>query len=80
MKTLIVYDNEGYILYQQSGIYRIPVGIPYLEVEIQEGYFAVSVDTKLNKVILEEKPKSQIDIIEEEVANINYALMVGGLL
>lgn len=44
MKTLIVYDNSGKIWNQMSGTYDVPNGLPYLEVEIPEGKYPVSVD------------------------------------
>lgn len=33
MKTLIIYDTTGYIIQQITGSYRVPIGIPYLELD-----------------------------------------------
>ena len=61
MKTLLIYDNAGTIYYQQAGYYALPDGLPYIEVEIPAGYYAVSVDTGTKEPVLAEFPKSETD-------------------
>jgi hypothetical protein len=86
MKSLIIYDNEGFIVDQKFGEgYRIPVGIPYLELDIPTGKQAISVDVSVtpNVPIYENIPETdsqKIADLEAENAQINYALMMGGLI
>lgn len=80
MKTLVVYDNEGYVLYQQKGIYRIPVGVPYIELELKDHEYIAYIDIETKKPVIEAFEKSDIDKIKEEIADINYSLMMGGLI
>ena len=61
MKTLLIYDNAGTIYYQQAGYYALPDGLPYIETEIQAGYYAKSVDTGTKEPVLAEFPKSETD-------------------
>ena len=75
MKTLIIYDNEGYIISTRQGQPnpRVPVGVPYLEVEIPKGKQilitdGIGVDTSVtpHEVILEDIPPTEIDLLKEE--------------
>lgn len=75
MKTLITYDNEGYIISTRQGqpSPRVPVGVPYLEVEIPEGKqikvtdgVGVDVTKTPHEVILEDIPLTEIDVLKEE--------------
>ncbi len=59
MKTLIVYDTTGYIIFSQQGTYRVPEGIPFIETEIPTGYYAESVNPESQQPVLKEIPKSQ---------------------
>lgn len=82
-KTLIIYDNEGYIVLQMSGNYRVPVGIPYLEVEIPENKIITGINIETNEPILEDRPKTDSDLIKEkqeemELAILELASLIGG--
>ena len=61
MKTLLIYDNSGAIWVNIAGYYALPDGLPYIEVEIPAGYYAVSVDTGTKEPVLAEFPKSETD-------------------
>lgn len=69
MKTLIIYDQDGYIFTQVAGDYRVPNGIPHLEVDIPEGKFLSAVDTSItpNVPIFTEGQKSETDAIKERL-------------
>ncbi len=58
MKTLIIYDTTGYIILSQTGDYRVPAGIPYIEPDIPEGKYAVSVNVAIREPVLEDIPKT----------------------
>lgn len=78
---LVVYDQKGTVYFGGTG-YPTPVGIPYLETEIPEGkrFVGVNVDVEPNEPIFEDIPKSDIDILKEEVATLkaqNAALLEG---
>ncbi len=76
MKTLIIYDNEGYIISTRQGqpSPRVPVGVPYLEIEIPQGKQikitdGIGVDTSVtpHQVILEDIPPTEIDTLREDL-------------
>jgi hypothetical protein len=70
MKTLIIYDNTGYIYMTMSRTYNIPQGgIQYLEVEVPTGKQLKGVDTSVtpNVPIYEDIPKTDIEILQETV-------------
>ncbi len=89
MKTLIIYDNEGYIISTRQGqpSPRVPVGIPYLEVEIPEGKrikitdgIGVDVTVTPHEVILEDIPPTEIELLKEqqqELSDTIAALIMG---
>ncbi|SFC63785.1 hypothetical protein [Clostridium uliginosum] len=71
MKTLIIYDNTGNIFLQMGVSYRVPEGgIQYLETEIPEGKLIKNIDISVtpHKPVLEDIPKSQIKLLQEELA------------
>lgn len=72
MKTLIIYDESGYVIQALKGDYRTPVGIPYLEVEIPEGkYLQSGIGVDLSKTpheaIIINSPKSETDLLSERL-------------
>jgi len=88
MKTLIIYDNEGYIISTKQGqpSPRIPVGVPYLEVEIPSDKqikitngIGVDVNVVPHEVILEDIPKTELDEVKERLADLTELVMLGGM-
>ena len=86
MDTLVVYDNTGFILSAMSGNVREPVGVPYMWIEIPVGKRIVSIDTsgEEHEPIFEDLPKSEIDILKEQViiqeqAILELSMMIGGM-
>ncbi|NFS12598.1 hypothetical protein FDE77_15355 [Clostridium botulinum] len=76
MKTLIIYDNVGYILMQQTGSYRVPEGgIQYLEVdsEVHKNKIIKSVNIETKELVLEDIPKSDVEKLKEQVASLEKA-------
>ena len=86
MKLLIIYDDEGFIIDQKFGEgYRIPVGIPYLELELSSNKRVVSIDVSVtpNVAIFEDIPLSETELLkkrieEQEVALVELASLIGG--
>lgn len=68
MKTLIIYDNEGTIIDKKTGFYKVPVGIPYIEIEIPQGKYPISIDIETSEPIFEDIPKSEIEILESKIS------------
>ncbi len=88
MKTLIIYDNEGYIISTRQGqpSPRKPVGVPYLEVEIPEGKqikitdgIGVDVTKTPHEVILEDIPPTEIEELKKVVADLTEVVLLGGM-
>ncbi len=85
MKTLIIYDNEGYIISTRQGqpSPRVPVGVPYLEVEIHEGKqikitdgISVDVSVTPHEVILEDIPPTEIELLKEQQQELSDTIAV----
>lgn len=87
MKTLIIYDNDGYILLTQSGDYRTPHGgIQYLEWEMPDGKYAESVNVEKKEPVLKDMPKSEVDNLKDTVrqlqsdfSNLMLTVATGGV-
>ena len=92
MKTLIIYDNEGYIISTRQGqpSPRKPIGIPCLEVEIPQGKqikivdgIGVDVSVTPHQVILEDIPPSEVDLLRsdlnEAVVELSMLIAMGGM-
>ena len=70
MKTLIIHDNDGYVLSTINGTSetREPVGVPFLWAEIPQGKqlkngIGVNVSVTPHQPILEDIPKSETEIL-----------------
>lgn len=77
MNTLIIYDTTGYILSTASGSVREPVGIPFIYVDIPIGkrikviddvISLIDVSVTPNVAILEDIPKTDVQILQEQVS------------
>lgn len=94
MRTMIIYDNAGYIVDIGGGepSPREPVGIPFMFVEIPQGKRikitdGIGVDTSItpHQVVLEDIPPSEIDSLKEENVKIKESmaelaeLILGGM-
>lgn len=80
MNTLIVYDKEGVIIQQITGSYRIPVGIPYIEVEVPSNKTVSHVEN--NEPIFVDSPPSEFDKLRLELAESQaelLGLILGGM-
>lgn len=86
MNTLIIYDNDGRIFTQITGNYALPQGgVQYLEVQIPEGKrikSGIGVDTSVtpHQAILEDIPKTDVQLLKEQVADLQYELMMKGAI
>lgn len=70
MKTLIIYDNTGYVYLTQSGTYNIPQGgIQYLETEVPDGKSLKSMDTSKipNLPIFDDIPKTDLEKTQDQL-------------
>lgn len=88
MDTLIVYDNEGFILSQASGTadFREPPGVPFLWVEFPRGKrlkitdgIGVDVSVTPHQVILEDVPPTEIEQLKQTVADLTEIVLMGGV-
>jgi len=80
MKTIIIYDNSGKIYITQSGNYEIPQGgIQYIETEVPNGKCVKSVEVSVtpNVPVLEDIPKSEIEILKDTVDALVLASLEG---
>lgn len=92
MDTLIIYDDEGYILSVTSGTteqLREPSGVPFLRTEVPEGKkikftdgVGVDVSVTPHQVILEDIPKTEVELLKEQLTATQQAvdfLLLGGM-
>lgn len=92
MKTLIIYDDKGYVLSNITGSYRVPHGVPFLEVEVPQGKrikytdgIGVDVSVTPHQVILEDIPPSEMELLKTENQQIKQSmaelaeLILGGM-
>lgn len=78
---LVVYDKKGTVYFAGTG-FPTPDGIPYLEIEIPEGkrFVGVNIESEPNEPIFEDIPKSELEILKEEVEELkaqNAAIIEG---
>lgn len=95
MNTLIIYDNIGYVISQMAGSVREPQGgVQFLWAEIHTGKqlkitdgIGVDVSVTPHQAILEDIPKTEIEIVKEQLqsvqsdnANLVTMLVEGGII
>ena len=86
MKTIVIYDNTGYIFSQMAGCYVQPQGgVQYLETKIPECKLLQKIDVKVtpNVPIFIDMPLNETDVLkkridEQEQALVELASMLGG--
>jgi len=90
MNTLIIYDNTGYVISTMAGSIREPQGgVQFLWVEIPEGKrlkltdgIGVDVTKTPHQAILEDIPKTEIELLKEQLtltqAAVDDLLTAGG--
>ena len=78
MQTLIIHDDTGIIISTALGVPtpREPVGIPFIWADVPTGKHAIAVDVSSNphQVILEDLPKSEVDVLKEENAELKNSI------
>lgn len=94
MSTLIIYDNEGYIISTRNGepAPREPQGVPFLWIDIPSGKqikytdgIGVDVTKTPHQVILEDIPPSEMELLKTENQQIKQSmaelaeLILGGM-
>lgn len=81
MNTLVIFDTTGFVLSSMAGNVREPVGIPFTWVEVPKGKYITGVDVSGDTpvAILEDYPKSETEVLKEQVNNLTlaYAEMMG---
>ena len=83
-KTLIIYDLNGDIISSPiTGFYKVPNGVPYLEVETPKGKIPISVNVETKEVIYEDIPPTfeeitgnKISILEAENETLKQELSI----
>lgn len=77
MKTLIIYDNTGYIYLQITGTYIKPKGgLNFIEIEIPENKILKGVNTSItpNVPIFEDIPKTELELAQEQILSTQATL------
>lgn len=84
MQTLIVYDETGYVLLERRGepAPKEPKGVPFMWVEIPEGKrlkltdgVGIDVTVTPHQPILEDLPKTEVDVLKQQVNELQDALV-----
>lgn len=72
INTLIIYDETGFIISQLNGSVREPVGVPFLWVDIPDNKYVikVNVNSTLHEAVLADKPKTETDLLKDEINNL----------
>lgn len=85
MKTLIIYDESGFIISTMQGDLspREPIGVPFLWVDIPQGKQikitdGIGVDTSVtpHQAILEDIPPTEVDTLKGQVFDLETRLMM----
>lgn len=76
MRTLIIYDTTGRIIYQASGDVLEPTGIPFIWVDKPQGKYITSIDVSKeeHKPVYVDYPKLKEDLLQEQVDALNIAI------
>ena len=85
MNTLIIYDLSGRVISQISGMYEVPNGIPYMELEVPAGKYVSNVDVtkEPHEPVFVDLPNSELDLLKEKQDLMQAAiddLILGGAL
>jgi len=82
MNTLVIYDEAGSIISLKSGNVQEPTGIPFIWVEVPEGKRVVNVDVSVetHQAVFEDIPPSKVEGVEDQVADLQYQLMMNGVI
>ncbi|NFO31421.1 PCRF domain-containing protein [Clostridium botulinum] len=71
MKNLIVYDSKGNAFFVQEGTFYEPIGqIKALQADIPDNKLLKGVDIKTGQPILEDIPKSEIELLKEKIESL----------
>ena len=85
MQTLIIYDSTGYIISQIQGepLPREPQGVPFIWLDMPIGKrilitdgIGVDVTVTPNVAILEDIPKTDIEIADKRIDELESGLMM----
>ncbi|HBJ2622091.1 hypothetical protein SR42_15140 [Clostridium botulinum] len=69
MKTLIIYDETGQQIFFKGGCIDEPVGeVKSIITDIPRDKVLKGVDIKTGQPVLEDMPKSQMELLQEELA------------
>lgn len=76
MRTLIVYDANGYVFYTASGDVKEPVGVPFMWVDVTPGKYVSNVDVTSDphEAELVDLPKSEVDKLNDRLTVLQSAL------
>ena len=76
MKTLVFYDETGYLLDVRSGepAPREPVGVPFLWTDVPANKYVESVDVSVtpHKVVLKDRPPTEAERVQQ---NLDIAIL-----
>jgi len=75
MKTIAIYDNTGKIFSMFNAGKEVPVGLQFVEFEVPQGYYVVSVDVANKQPIFKELPKNAEQIMEMDVLELRMAVL-----
>lgn len=77
MNTLIIYDSEGYILFQSSGDHlREPVGVPFMWVYVPATKYVERIDVKseIHTAIFADLPKGTEQIMQDRITDLELTI------
>ena len=70
-KTLIIYDIDGVVIQQITGLYNTPNGVPFIEVIIPTGKYVAFIDIETKEPVYRDIPKTQVELLEDKISILN---------
>ena len=76
MEYLVIYDATGKIYYMANGDVITPQGLPYLMVTVPQNKTLKGIDVsgETPTPIFEDLPKSETEILREQIAELNNTI------
>lgn len=67
-KTLVIYDLNGSIIGSPiTGFYKVPNGVPYIEIVVPNGKYVIGVNIETKEPIFDDIPLSETELLSNKI-------------